>query len=267
MRFIIVVPLAQLFCLQNDRNHVTRTFQVYFSPNQSYEDRHYHETPYEVSPPAAPVQRHKQLPEIPTKKAPYMDYYSSSYYSEQAPSTKKILPQIPHSRIKPSPSLPQTYQKNQRRTSIEQQHRSSSLDHKDGDEYDYADPMLAKEQFEEYDGRHYCMPDVAAGMRPQNQYAPNSGTTGSANANSEKYDVVQDKKEETEGGFNRRDTFKKFYHRTVKHLENPKSFFQQHTDSAESQEEHKEVISRRPLLIVTYTPAQERTTSTIDFFS
>lgn len=212
-------------------------FQAYFSPNQSYEDRHYHETPYEVSPPAVPAQRHKQLPEIPTKKAPYMDYYSNSYYNEQTPSTKKILPQIPQSRIKQSPSLPQTYQKIQRKTSIDQ--RSSSLDHKDADDYVYNDTM-AKGQFEEYDDGYY---NDNINQQQEIQF-PQNNSISIANTNTDyetQREIVEEKKEESEG-FNRRDTFMKFYQRTVKHLENPRSFFQQHTDSAESQEEHKEVI-------------------------
>ncbi|XP_060879921.1 protein unc-13 homolog B isoform X5 [Metopolophium dirhodum] len=211
------------------------TEEVYFSPNQSYEDRHYNETPYEVSPPAVPAQRHKQLPEIPTKKTPYMEYYSNSYYNEQVSSTKKMLPQIPHSRIKQSPSLPQTYQKIQRRASTDQ--RSSSLDHKDGEDYTYTETNV-KGQFEEYDDGYY---NDNVSLQQEKQYAQNN-TISSTNANNEyesQRDSMDDKKEETEG-FNRRDTFMKFYQRTVKHLENPRSFFQQHNDSAESQEEHKE---------------------------
>lgn len=211
-------------------------FQVYFSPNQSYEDRHYNEIPYEVSSPAVPAQRHKQLPEIPIKKTPYMDYYSNSYYNEQVSSTKKMLPQIPNSRIKQSPSLPQTYQKLQRRPSIDQ--RSSSLDHKDGD-YTYTE-TINKEQFEEYDDGYY---NDNLNLQHEKQYAQNNsmGLTSTNNEYESQRDIINDKKEETEG-FNRRDTFMKFYQRTVKHLENPRSFFQQHNDSAESQEDHKEVI-------------------------
>lgn len=263
---------------------------MYFSPNQSYEDRgggHYHETPYEVSPPAiVPAQRHKQLPEIPTKKAPasvaapYMDYYSNSYPYEQgagAGGAKKMLPQIPHSRIKQSPSLPQTYQKVQRRTSADQM-RSSSLDHKDGEDYQqrhhhqYAmDSMMMMPkpsgragQFEPYDenedaaaaDRSYYNDNVHqglqqqehmqyGGMQQQQQQQHNDSMGGVAMTNNEfsalHGQVPEDKKEESDG-FNRRDTFMKFYQRTVKHLENPRGFFQQHTaDSAESQEDHKEV--------------------------
>lgn len=171
-----------------------------------------------------------------------MDYYSNSnsYYNDQVSSTKKILPQIPHSRIKPSPSLPQTHQKIQRRASIDQ--RSSSLDHKDGEDYDYdmlrirTDTMI-KGQFENYDDGYYNN-----NMNPQDKlYAQNCSVGMTNNEYESQREIADDKKEETEG-FNRRDTFMKFYQKTVKHLENPRSFFQQHTDSAESQEEHKEVI-------------------------
>lgn len=209
--------------------------------NQSYEDRHYHDAPYEVSPPAVPAQRHKQLPEIPTKKTPYTDYYSNSYYNEQVSSTKKMLPQIPVSRIKQSPSLPQTYQKIQRRTSADQ--RSSSLDYKDGNDYEYSDPVVKKQFDEEYDDGYYNEPNS---MLQQEKQFVQCNSNSMANATSNEYEnqremIVEEKKEENEG-FNRRDTFKRFYQRTVKHLENPRSFFQPHTDSAESQEEHKEVI-------------------------
>lgn len=168
-----------------------------------------------------------------------MDYYSNPYYNDQTPSTtstKKMLPQIPHSRIKPSPSLPQTYQKVQRKTSFDQ--RSSSLDHKDCDDYEYNE--MAKGQFEEYSDGYY---NDNINLPQENQYAQNNSIS-MANANNDfesQSQIVEEKKEEGEG-FNRRDTFMKFYQRTVKHLENPRSFFQQHTDSAESQEEHKEVI-------------------------
>lgn len=217
---------------------------MYFSPNQSYEDRHYHETPYEVSPPAVPAQRHKQLPEIPTKKTPYMEYYSNSYYNEPASSTKKMLPQIPQSRIKQSPSLPQTYQKIQRRASIDQ--RSSSLDHKDGEDYIYTETTV-KAKFEEYGDIYY---NDHVNLQQEKQYTQNNSIslTNTNNEYESQRDVIDDKKEETEG-FNRRHTFMKFYQRTVKHLENPRSFFQQHNDSAESQEEHKEVIDASYLFI------------------
>lgn len=227
-------------------NRLSFVFQVYFSPNQSYEDRHYHETtPYEVSPPAVPAQRHKQLPEIPTKKAPYMDYYSNSYYNEQVSSTKKILPQIPQSRIKQSPSLPQTYQKIQRRASIDQ--RSSSLDHKDEDDYGYdnvlrirPDAMVKGGEYEDYDDGNSYYND-SMNLQQEKPYAQNCSVGMTNNEYDGQRETVGEKKEESEG-FNRRDTFMKFYQKTVKHLENPRSFFQQHTDSGESQEEHKEVI-------------------------
>lgn len=165
-----------------------------------------------------------------------MDYYSNSYYNEQVSSTKKMLPQIPLSRIKQSPSMPQTYQKIQRRPSIDQ--RSSSLDHKDGD-YTYTE-TINKEQFEEYDDGYY---NDNLNLQHEKQYAQNNSMslTSTNNEYESQRDIINDKKEETEG-FNRRDTFMKFYQRTVKHLENPRSFFQQHNDSAESQEDHKEVI-------------------------
>lgn len=172
-----------------------------------------------------------------------MDYYSNSYYNEQVSSTKKILPQIPQSRIKQSPSLPQTYQKIQRRASIDQ--RSSSLDHKDVDDYDYdmlqirPDTML-KGQFEDYDdGNNYY--NDTMNLQQEKPYAQNCSVGMTNNEYDSQREIVEEKKEENEG-FNRRDTFMKFYQKTVKHLENPRSFFQQHTDSAESQEEHKEVI-------------------------
>lgn len=173
-----------------------------------------------------------------------MEYYSNSYYNEQVSSTKKMLPQIPHSRIKQSPSLPQTYQKIQRRASTDQ--RSSSLDHKDGEDYTYTETNV-KGQFEEYDDGYY---NDNVSLQQEKQYAQNN-TISSTNANNEyesQRDSMDDKKEESEG-FNRRDTFMKFYQRTVKHLENPRSFFQQHNDSAESQEEHKEVIDASYLII------------------
>lgn len=172
-----------------------------------------------------------------------MEYYSNPpYYNDQTPqtpSTKKMLPQIPHSRIKPSPSLPQTYQKVQRKTSFDQ--RSSSLDHKDGEDYTYNE--IAKGQFEEYSNGRYYNDNVNYSLLQENQYAQNNSIsmTNANNGYESQSQIVEEKKEEGEG-FNRRDTFMKFYHRTVKHLENPRSFFQQHTDSAESQEEHKEVI-------------------------
>lgn len=173
-----------------------------------------------------------------------MEYYSNSYYNEQVSSTKKMLPQIPHSRIKQSPSLPQTYQKIQRRASIDQ--RSSSLDHKDAEDYTYTETIV-KGQFEEYDDGYY---NDNVSLQQEKQYAQNN-TISSTNANNEyesQRDSMDDKKEETEG-FNRRDTFMKFYQRTVKHLENPRSFFQQHNDSAESQEEHKEVKEASYIII------------------
>lgn len=273
--------------------------QVYYSPNQSYEDRHYHETPYEVSPPA---QRHKQLPEIPTKKAPYLDYYSNSstYYDngelplqQQAPGTKKMLPQIPHSRIRPSPSLPQTYPKFDRRPSVDHQ-RSSSLDHKDEDDYEYfqtgsrgmvkgqsfggaydedtgggdvnddndddddADDRIAVGGPYYADNNHY---GVQLQQREKQSYARADSALGATNANSSgEYDAIHrrdvaDEKKDEGGGFNRRDTFMKFYQKTVKHLENPRSFFQQqHTDSGESQDEHKQVILLGRSLVVCRAP-------------
>lgn len=167
-----------------------------------------------------------------------MDFYLNSYYNEQISSTKKILPQIPQSRIKPSPSLPQTYQKIIRRSSIDQ--RSSSLDHKNGAEYEYNNSM-SKEQFEEYDDGYY---NDNINLQQEKQHAQNNSIT-ITNINNEyenQREIIEEKKDENEG-FNRRDTFMKFYQRTVKHLENPRSFFQQQNcDSAESQEEHKEVI-------------------------
>ncbi|XP_015369101.1 PREDICTED: protein unc-13 homolog B isoform X5 [Diuraphis noxia] len=146
-----------------------------------------------------------------------------------------MLPQIPHSRIKQSPSLPQTYQKIQRRSSIDQ--RSSSLDHKDGEDYNYTETIV-KGQFEEYDDGYY---NDNVSLHQEKQYAQNNSMSLSSATNEyeSQRDRVDDKKGETEG-FNRRDTFMKFYQRTVKHLENPRSFFQQHNDSAESQEDHKE---------------------------
>lgn len=220
---------------------------MYFSPNQSYEDRHYHEPSYEAPPPTVPAQRHKQLPEIPTKKSPYMDYYSNSFYNEQAtPSNtgpKKILPQIPHSRIKPSPSLPQSYQKVLRRNSIDQ--RSSSLDHKDNEDYEYTDNSVNKGQFEEYDDGYYNDRINLLQQDQQPQYAQNNSSS-LANANIDyeiQREIVQEDKKEENEGFIRRDTFKKLYQRTVKTIETPcRNFFQQHTDSVESQDEHKEVI-------------------------
>lgn len=174
-----------------------------------------------------------------------MEYYSNPYHSEQVTSsgtgTKKILPQIPHSRIKLSPSLPQTYQKVQRRNTIDQ--RSSSLDHKDNDDYEYSDNLANKGQFEEYDDVYYN-DKINVLQHDQQQYTPNN-SSNMANAKIEyeiQREIVQEEKKEENEGFTRRDTFKKFYQRTVKHLENPRSFFQQHTDSGESQEEHKEVI-------------------------
>lgn len=169
-----------------------------------------------------------------------MDYYSNSYYSEQVSSTKKILPQIPRSRIKQSPSLPQTYQKIHRKASIDQ--RSSSLDHKDEDDYDYdmlrirTDAMV-KDQFDDYDDGYY---NDNMNLQQEKPYAQNCSVGMTNNEYESQREIVDEKKEENEG-FNRRDTFMKFYQKTVKHLENPRSFFQQHTDSAESQEEHKEV--------------------------
>jgi hypothetical protein len=148
-----------------------------------------------------------------------------------------MLPQIPHSRIKPSPSLPQTYQKIQRKTSFDQ--RSNSLDHKDGE--DYACNEMIKGQFEEYNDGYY---NDNINLQQENLQYTQNNSISMANMNND-YESqnlnVEEKKEEGEG-FNRRDTFMKFYQRTVKHLENPRSFFQQHTDSAESHEEHKEVI-------------------------
>lgn len=167
-----------------------------------------------------------------------MDLYSNSYYNEHISSTKKILPQIPQSRIKPSPSLPQTYQKIIRRTSIDQ--RSSSLDHKDGVEYEY-NSSISKEHYEEYNDEYY---NDNINLQQGKQHAQNNSITMTNMNNDYEHQrkIVEEKKEENEG-FNRRDTFMKFYQRTVKHLENPRSFFQQQNcDSAESQEEHKEVI-------------------------
>lgn len=220
-------------------------FQVYFSPNQSYEDRHYNEPPYEVSSPPVPAQRHKQLPEIPTKKSPYMDYYSNSFYSEQATSssgtaTKKILPQIPRSRIKLSPSLPQTnYQKMPQRTGADQ--RSTSLDHKDNEDYE---EYAGKGPYDEYDDDGYYNDDMNLLQQDQQPYAKHN-TNSSANAKTDyeiQREIAHEEKKDENEGITRRNTFMKFYQRTVKHLENPGSFFQQHTDSAESQDEHKEVI-------------------------
>lgn len=168
-----------------------------------------------------------------------MEYYSNpSYYNDQTPSMKKILPQIPNSRIKPSPSLPQTYQKIQRKTSFDQ--RSSSLDHKDGEDYTYNE--MAKGQFEEYNDGYYN-DNINLQQENMQQYTQNNSISMANKSNEYESQnlTMEDKKEEGES-FNRRDTFMKFYQRTVKHLENPRSFFQQHTDSAESQEEHKEVI-------------------------
>ncbi|VVC25392.1 Hypothetical protein CINCED_3A003771 [Cinara cedri] len=219
--------------------------EVYFSPNQSYEDRHYHEHLYELSPPAVPAQRHKQLPEIPTKKSPYIDYYLNHYYNEQmTPSStgpKKILPQIPQSRIKPSPSLPHNYQKVQRRNSIDQ--RSSSLDHKDNENYEYTDNLMSKGQFEEYDDGYYNDSVKLLQQDQQPQYEQhNLSSLANAKIDYEiKRDIVQEEKKDENEGFTRRDTFKKLYQKTVKTIETPcRSFFQQHTDSVESQEEHKE---------------------------
>lgn len=169
-----------------------------------------------------------------------MDFYSNSYYNEQITSTKKILPQIPQSRIKPSPSLPQTYQKIIRRSSIEQ--RSSSLDHKNGVDYEYNNSM-SKNQFEEYDDGYY---NDNINLQQENQHTQNnqnnSISISNINNDYENHREIEEEKKDENGVFNRRDTFMKFYQRTVKHLENPRSFFQQQNcDSAESQEEHKEV--------------------------
>lgn len=230
-------------------------FQVYFSSNQSYEDRHYNESSYEVSSPPIPAQRHKQLPEIPTKKSPYMDYYSSSFYSEQmmpcsSMATKKILPQIPRSRIKLSPSLPQTnYQKVPQRATAEQ--RSTSLDHKDNEDYEYADhPASSKGPYDEYDDGYYN-DDMNLLQQDQQPYAKHK-TNNSASAKTEyeiQREIAHEEKKDENEGITRRNTFMKFYQRTVKHLENPGSFFQQHTDSAESQDEHKEVIYASCLVV------------------
>ncbi|XP_050429700.1 protein unc-13 homolog B isoform X4 [Adelges cooleyi] len=208
--------------------------EIYYSPNQSYD---YHETQYEVvSPPPVSSQRHKQLPEIPTKRQPYMDYYSNSFYSEQQPqvtSTKKMLPQIPLARAKQSPSLSQTYLKMSRRNSIDQ--RPSSLDYKDG-----YNECTERTNYSEYNdpGYNYNGND----HQPDQQlYAQDGGVKNQYdNSTDDHREFVEEKKPEG-GEYNRRDTFKKFYQRTVKHLESPRNFFQQqHTDSMESQDDHKE---------------------------
>ncbi|XP_050533778.1 protein unc-13 homolog A isoform X5 [Daktulosphaira vitifoliae] len=203
--------------------------EIYYSPNHSYD---YQEMPFEVPPPAIPAQRHKQLPEIPMKKQPYMDYYSNSFYSEQQVSiTKKILPRIPQSRIKQSPSLQQTYQKTLRRNSMEQ--RSSSFDHKENYE-EYSD-----RQYDEYDEPGYNYNGNGHYSQQEKQlYSQDTGIN--EYDNSVQREQTEDKKPEN-GEYNRRDNFMKFYQRTVKHIESPRIFLQQqHTDSMESQEDRKE---------------------------
>lgn len=199
-----------------------------------------------------------------------MEYYSNSstYYNNselppppppsQQQQAKKILPQIPQSRIRPSPSLPQTYPKGQRRVSVDHQ-RSSSLDHKDEDYEDYEyfqssgwSKGPSQQSSGDYDdGCGGAVPSyygadnsrVLQQQEKQSSYARGDSMSATT-ATLQQRDVVtaDEKKDENEGGFNRRDTFMKFYQKTVKHLENPRSFFQQqHTDSAESQDEHKQV--------------------------